>query len=31
MHWSDEGIVLGFRRQGESSVILELMTRDHGR
>jgi DNA repair protein RecO (recombination protein O) len=31
LHWSDEGIVLGFRRQGESSVILELMTRDHGR
>ena len=31
MHWSDEGIVLGFRRQGESSVILELMTREHGR
>lgn len=23
--------MLGFRRQGESSVILELMTRDHGR
>jgi DNA repair protein RecO (recombination protein O) len=31
LHWSDEGIVLGLRRQGESSVILELMTRDHGR
>jgi DNA repair protein RecO (recombination protein O) len=31
LHWSDEGIVLGFRRQGESSVILELMTREHGR
>jgi DNA repair protein RecO (recombination protein O) len=31
VQWSDEGIVLGFRRQGESSVILELMTRDHGR
>lgn len=31
MQWSDEGIVLGARRHGESSVILELMTRDHGR
>ncbi len=31
MHWSDEGLVLGARRHGESSVILELMTREHGR
>jgi DNA repair protein RecO (recombination protein O) len=31
VQWSDEGIVLGYRRQGESSVILELMTREHGR
>jgi DNA repair protein RecO (recombination protein O) len=31
MHWSDDGIVLGARRHGESSVILELMTRAHGR
>lgn len=31
MHWSDEGIVLGARSHGESSVILELMTREHGR
>jgi DNA repair protein RecO (recombination protein O) len=31
MQWSDEGIVLGARRHGESGVILELMTRGHGR
>ena len=31
MHWTDEGVVLGVRKHGESSVILELMTREHGR
>src|SRR3954464_5843641 len=31
MQWSDDGIVLGCRKHGESSVILELMTRDNGR
>lgn len=31
MQWSDDGIVLGVRRHGESSAILEAMTRDHGR
>lgn len=31
MDWSDEGLVLGTRRHGESSVILELMTVAHGR
>ena len=31
MHWTDEGVVLGVRKHGESSVILELMTRGHGR
>jgi DNA repair protein RecO (recombination protein O) len=31
MHWSDEGIVLGARKHGETGVILELMTREHGR
>jgi DNA repair protein RecO (recombination protein O) len=31
MQWSDEGIVLGARKHGESSVILEMMTREHGR
>jgi DNA repair protein RecO (recombination protein O) len=31
MQWTDEGIVLGVRRHGETSVILELMTLDRGR
>ena len=31
MEWRDEGIILGTRRHGETSVILEVMTRDHGR
>lgn len=31
MQWTDEGIVLGTRAHGESSVILELYTRAHGR
>jgi DNA repair protein RecO (recombination protein O) len=31
MQWTDEGIVLGVRRHGEASAILELMTRAHGR
>jgi DNA repair protein RecO (recombination protein O) len=31
MHWSDEALVLGARRHGETSIILELMTRAHGR
>ncbi len=31
MEWHDEGIILGTRRHGETSAILELMTRDHGR
>ncbi|MCD1634519.1 DNA repair protein RecO [Martelella mediterranea] len=31
MEWQDEGIVLGSRRHGETSVIAEVMTVDHGR
>jgi DNA repair protein RecO (recombination protein O) len=31
VQWSDDGIVLGARGHGESSVILEVMTREHGR
>lgn len=31
MNWSDEGIILGSRRHGESSLIVELMTAAHGR
>nr|WP_321449825.1 DNA repair protein RecO [uncultured Cohaesibacter sp.] len=31
MEWTDEAIVLGTKRHGETSVLLEVMTRDHGR
>jgi DNA repair protein RecO (recombination protein O) len=31
MDWTDQGIVLSTRQHGESSVVLELLTRDHGR
>jgi len=31
MEWTDEGIVLGVRRHGESSAIVELLTPGHGR
>jgi DNA repair protein RecO (recombination protein O) len=31
MQWSEEGIVLGVRRHGETSAIAELMTRQRGR
>ncbi len=31
MQWTDEGIVLGVKRHGETSVILELMTAERGR
>lgn len=31
MNWQDEGLVIGVRRHGETSVILELMTKAHGR
>ncbi|MCL2713292.1 MAG: DNA repair protein RecO [Alphaproteobacteria bacterium] len=31
MEWSDEAIVLGTRRHGENSTIVELLTLDHGR
>ena len=31
MEWIDEAIVLGVKRHGETSVILELMTHGHGR
>jgi DNA repair protein RecO (recombination protein O) len=31
MQWTDEGIVLGVKRHGEASGILDLMTREHGR
>jgi len=31
MEWIDDGIVLGVKRHGETSVILELMTQARGR
>lgn len=31
MQWTDEAILLGVRRHGESSVIAEVMTRTRGR
>ena len=31
MEWRDEGLIIGVRRHGESSAIVELMTRAHGR
>ncbi len=31
MEWVDQGIILGTRRHGETSVIAELMTRERGR
>jgi DNA repair protein RecO (recombination protein O) len=31
MQWTDEGIVLGVKRHGEASSIVELMTCAHGR
>lgn len=31
MEWADTALVIGGRRHGETSVILEIMTREHGR
>ena len=31
MEWHDTGFVLAARRHGENAVIVELLTRDHGR
>lgn len=31
MEWRDEGIILGLRRHGETSAIVELFTAAHGR
>ncbi len=31
MEWRDEGLVIGVRRHGEHSAIVETMTRAHGR
>lgn len=31
MEWSDDGIVINVRKHGESSAIVTLMTKEHGR
>jgi DNA repair protein RecO (recombination protein O) len=31
MEWTDDAVILGLRRHGEGSLILEAMTRAHGR
>ncbi|WP_169568644.1 DNA repair protein RecO [Sneathiella limimaris] len=31
MHWIDEGIILSARKYGENSVIVQALTREHGR
>jgi DNA repair protein RecO (recombination protein O) len=31
MHWLDDAIILSARKYGENSVILQVLTRDHGR
>ena len=31
MEWRDEGLIIGVRKYGETSVIVEAMTRAHGR
>lgn len=31
MEWSESGIILGTRKHGETSLIVELFTRGHGR
>ena len=31
MEWRDEGFVLSARRHGERALVVELLTREHGR
>ncbi|MEO1746767.1 MAG: DNA repair protein RecO, partial [Pseudomonadota bacterium] len=31
MEWVGEGIIIGTRKHGETSLIVELMTRERGR
>lgn len=31
MEWHDDGIIIGARKHGETSVIATVLTRDHGR
>lgn len=31
MEWKDKGLIIGVRRHGENSLIVEMMTENHGR
>jgi len=31
MEWRDQGLIIGVRKHGETSVIVEAMTLSHGR
>jgi len=31
MHWIDDGLILSARKYGENSVIIQALTREHGR
>ena len=31
MEWRDDGLIIGLKKHGETSLILEAMTRAHGR
>jgi DNA repair protein RecO (recombination protein O) len=31
MQWADQGFVLAVRRHGENALVIELLTREHGR
>ena len=31
MEWSDHGVIVGLRRHGEASAILDVLTAEHGR
>lgn len=31
MEWADEGVVVAIRRLGESGIVADLLTREHGR
>jgi DNA repair protein RecO (recombination protein O) len=31
MEWTDDAVILGARRHGETSLVVEVMTRGHGR
>ena len=31
MEWRDDGLIIGARKHGETSLVLEVMTRKHGR